>query len=158
MKIKYQIFISSTYEDLKDEREVAIKSILEMGHIPVGMEMFSAGDEQQWELIKRQIDDCDYYVVIVAHRYGSTDGSVSYTEKEYDYAVRQAIPVLGFIIDDNAEWPKSKMDDDTLKQQALLSFKNKLKKKIVNFWSGMEDLHAKVAIALSKATTAYPRP
>lgn len=158
MKIKYQVFVSSTYEDLSEERDIVIKAILELGHIPVGMEMFSAGDEQQWELIKRQIDDCDYYVVIAAHRYGSTDGTISYTEKEYDYAAQSAIPILGFIISDEANWPKSKMDEDTVKQQALVSFKDKLKKKIVNFWNTAEDLHAKVAIALSKATTAYPRP
>ncbi|HDZ8843871.1 TPA: DUF4062 domain-containing protein [Aeromonas dhakensis] len=47
MDKKYQVFISSTYEDLKDEREQVIKSVLEMGHIPVGMEMFSAADEEQ---------------------------------------------------------------------------------------------------------------
>jgi Domain of unknown function (DUF4062) len=59
MKTKYQVFASSTYEDLKEEREQVLKAILEMGHIAVGMELFSAGDEQQWELIKRQIDDSD---------------------------------------------------------------------------------------------------
>jgi len=48
---KYQVFISSTYTDLKDERENIIKSILEMYHIPIGMEMFSAEDEDQWEII-----------------------------------------------------------------------------------------------------------
>jgi hypothetical protein len=94
-KPKYQIFVSSTYEDLKEERDTVIKAILETGNIPVGMEMFSAGDEQQWELIKRQIEDCDYYVVILAHRYGSMDGIISYTEKEYDFAVEKKIPVLG---------------------------------------------------------------
>ena len=85
MKVKYQIFVSSTYEDLKAERDIVIKTVLEMGNIPVGMEMFSAGDEQQWELIKRQIDDCDYYVVIVAHRYGSTDGTISFTENRGEH-------------------------------------------------------------------------
>jgi hypothetical protein len=50
---KYQIFVSSTYEDLKEERDQAIKAILEMGHIPLGMEMFSAADEEQWQLIAR---------------------------------------------------------------------------------------------------------
>jgi hypothetical protein len=54
--IKYQIFISSTFEDLVPERDQVIKAVLEMGHIPVGMEMFSAADEQQWEIIKKQID------------------------------------------------------------------------------------------------------
>ncbi|EME0904200.1 DUF4062 domain-containing protein [Vibrio parahaemolyticus] len=63
---------------------------MEMGHIPVGMEMFSAADEEQWKIIQRQIDESDYYVVIAAHKYGSiaADG-VSYTEKEYDYAVKK---------------------------------------------------------------------
>nr|VFK57841.1 MAG: protein of unknown function (DUF4062) [Candidatus Kentron sp. TUN]VFK66801.1 MAG: protein of unknown function (DUF4062) [Candidatus Kentron sp. TUN] len=88
--LKYQIFVSSTYEDLKPERDQVIKAVLEMGHIPVGMEMFSAGDEQQWDVIKKQIDQSDYYVVLIAHRCGSMDGSISYTEKEYDY---ESLPI-----------------------------------------------------------------
>src|SRR5580658_4628498 len=100
---KYQIFISSTYEDLREERDHVIKAILEMGHIPVGMEMFSAADDAQWNIIKRQIDQSDYYIVVVATRYGSTDeAGVSYTEKEYDYAVEQKVPVIGFLLDDSA--------------------------------------------------------
>ena len=83
MNVKYQIFVSSTYEDLSKERDKVIKAILEMGHIPVGMEMFSAADEEQWKIIARQIEECDYYVVIIAHRYGSLDDAISYTEKEY---------------------------------------------------------------------------
>ena len=158
MKTKFQIFVSSTYEDLKTERDIVVKAVLEMGNIPVGMEMFSAGDEQQWELIKRQIDDCDYYVVILAHRYGSMDGAVGYTEKEYDYAVQTGVPALAFVIHDDARWAKSKMDTDVAKQVALAGFKEKVKKKMVDFWKSSEDLHAKVAIALSKAATAYPRP
>jgi len=46
MNKKYQIFVSSTYDDLKKERDQVIKASLEMGHIPVGMEMFSAADEE----------------------------------------------------------------------------------------------------------------
>jgi hypothetical protein len=157
MKTKYQVFVSSTYEDLKEEREQVLKAVLEMGHIPVGMELFSAGDEQQWELIKRQIDDSDYYVVVIAHRYGSRDGKVSYTEKEYDYAASNKIPILGFVISEDAKWPKSSIDEGA-NQRALAEFKNKVKKKIVNFWTSAEDLHGKVSISLAKAITAYPRP
>jgi Domain of unknown function (DUF4062) len=79
---KYQIFVSSTYTDLKDFRDVVIKAILEMGHIPVGMEMFSAADEEQWAVIRRNIEQTDYYIVIAANRYGSrTPDGISYTEK-----------------------------------------------------------------------------
>lgn len=156
--VKYQIFVSSTYEDLIPARDVVIRAILEMGNMPVGMEMFSAGDEQQWELIKRQIDDCDYYIVIIAHRYGSTEGDISYTEKEYDYAREKGIPTLGFIIDEDARWPKSKMDSDPAVRQQLVNFKDKVKRKMVDFWKKPTDLHGKVAIALSKAVTTHPRP
>jgi Domain of unknown function (DUF4062) len=47
---KYQIFVSSTYDDLGHERKAVAKTILELGDIPVGMEMFSAADESQWKL------------------------------------------------------------------------------------------------------------
>jgi hypothetical protein len=95
LAIKYQVFISSTYRDLIDERERVTRAVLEMGHIPVGMEMFSAADEEQWKIITRHIDESDYYVVIVGHRYGSITDGISYTRKEYEYALSQRIPVLG---------------------------------------------------------------
>jgi cell division protein FtsB len=158
MHKKYQVFISSTYQDLREEREQVIKAILEMGHIPVGMEMFSAADDEQWKIITRQIDESDYYVLIAAHRYGSvaSDG-FSYTEKEYDYATSKNIPVLGFVIDDDAPWPKNKHEAEPSKQLKLTEFKTKVKSRLVQFWRTKDDLHARVSISLTKATTAYPR-
>ncbi|MGB4876761.1 MAG: DUF4062 domain-containing protein [Candidatus Competibacter sp.] len=156
--IKYQIFISSTYEDLKQERDEVIKAILEMGHIPVGMEMFSAADEEQWKLIARQIDQSDYYIVIVAHRYGSVTGKKSYTEKEHDYAVKQGIPAIAFIIDDSASWPIDRIESDVKKIESLKKFKQKLKGKLVGFWASKEDLGGKVSRSLVKLITTNPRP
>ena len=158
MNKKYQVFVSSTYQDLRDERDQVIKAVLEMGHIPVGMEMFSAADEEQWKIITRQIDESDYYVLISAHRYGSADADgISYTEKEYDYATAKGIPVLGFVIDDDAPWPKNKHEDELAKQIKLVDFKKKIKTKLVQFWKNKDDLHGRVSISLTKATTAYPR-
>lgn len=158
MSNKYQIFVSSTFIDLKDQRDVIIKSILEMGHIPVGMEMFSAADEEQWGIIKRQIDQSDYYVVILANRYGSTtDDGVSYTEKEYDYAKAQGIPTLGFVLERSASWPSQFTDTDAPSVSSLSLFKEKVQKKHVSFWKNVDDLYGKCAIALTKAFTAYPR-
>lgn len=68
---KYQIFISSTYSDLITERDAVRNVILEMYQFPIGMEMFSADDEDQWTVIKDAIDTSDYYVVIVGRKYGS---------------------------------------------------------------------------------------
>ena len=155
---KYQIFISSTYEDLRDERDQVIRAVLEMGHIPVGMEMFSAADEEQWQIISRHIEESDYYAVVVAHRLGSvTPEGVSYTRKEYEYARELGIPCLGFILDDKASWPADRVDTGTGVKKALEDFKALVREKPVSFWATAEDLHGKFSIALMKAFTAQPR-
>lgn len=158
MTIKYQVFISSTFVDLRDEREQVIRAVLEMGHIPVGMEMFSAADDEQWSIITRQIDEADYYALLLAHRYGSTTPTgIGYTEKEYDYAVSKGIPVLGFVLDDKAPWPAHQMEAEEDKRLRLEQFRAKAKGRMVNFWESKNDLHAKFSIALMKAFITNPR-
>jgi hypothetical protein len=158
MDKKFQIFVSSTFEDLREAREGVIRTILGMGHFPVGMEMFSAGDESQWELIQRQIDESDYYVVLVAHRYGSTDKTgVSYTEKEYDYACSKGVPTIGFVLQDDAKWSARHVDTDPKKKKKLDAFKAKIKRKIINFWSSPAELPGLVSVALTKEFNLRPR-
>lgn len=129
-----------------------------MGHIPVGMEMFSAANEDQWRVIQRQIDDCDYYAVVLAHRYGSMDKDISFTEKEYDYACKKNIPVLGFVIDDSAKWSTKFIDTDDATKQKLAFFKEKVKTKLVSFWKNSEDIYGKFAVSLGKAISTYEMP
>jgi hypothetical protein len=95
MEKRYQVFVSSTFRDLVDERQGALKSILELNHMPAGMELFPASDESAWQLIKDLIDSSDYYVLLIGGRYGSLDEEgIGYTEKEYDYAVAKKKPVI----------------------------------------------------------------
>ena len=68
MKRKLQIFVSSTYNDLLEERQAAVSAILEAGHIPAGMELFAAGDQSQWETIKRWIEESDVFMLILGGR------------------------------------------------------------------------------------------
>ena len=77
MDKKLQIFISSTYIDLKEERQAAVQAILKAGHIPAGMELFTAGDKSQMETIKRWIDESDIYMLILGGRYGSIEPTTS---------------------------------------------------------------------------------
>ena len=92
MEKRYQVFVSSTYADLKDERQKVIQTLMELDCIPSGMELFPAMDEEQWQFIKNIIDDCDYYLLIIGGRYGSlAEDGISYTEKEYDYAIEKGL-------------------------------------------------------------------
>lgn len=51
MEKKYQIFISSTYRDLKSARLKVRDAILSMYHFPVGMEMFGALKEKRCQAL-----------------------------------------------------------------------------------------------------------
>src|SRR5215471_1967381 len=95
---RYQVFVSSTYQDLQEERQEVMQALLELDCIPSGMELFPAADEDQWSLIKKVIDDCDYYLVIIGGRYGSLgDDGKSYTQMEYEYALSKGKPIIAFL-------------------------------------------------------------
>jgi hypothetical protein len=64
MDKRYQVFVSSTFRDLQDERQEVMQALLELNCVPSGMELFPAANEDQWTLIKSVIDDCDYYLVV----------------------------------------------------------------------------------------------
>ena len=104
MNKKLQIFVSSTYKDLKLERQAAVDAILKSGHIPAGMELFSAGDESQWVTIQRWIDASDVYMLILGGRYGTVEKktALSYTELEYDYALSKDMPVFAVVATEDA--------------------------------------------------------
>ena len=156
---RYQVFVSSTYADLADERRAVIQTIMELDCIPAGMEAFPAADEEQLQFIKKVIDDCDYYVLIVGGRYGSVDTSgVSYTQREYEYAVFKEIPVLAFLHNKPDEIPVLKTDArNSEKSAALTAFRLEVGKgRMVKMWSEPRELPGLVALSLSKAIKMKP--
>lgn len=127
MEKRHQVFISSTFSDLKDERSEIIQALLELDCIPAGMELFPATDGEAWELIKGVIDDSDYYCLVLAGRYGSTDATgISFTEKEYDYAVAQKKPVMAFVHAEPDSLPASKTEKTEQGRKRLEEFRGKV--------------------------------
>ncbi|TNT40442.1 DUF4062 domain-containing protein, partial [Escherichia coli] len=104
MKRKLQVFVSSTFTDLIEERQAAVSAILKAGHIPAGMELFTAADRSQMDIIKNWIDESDVYMLILGGRYGSIEPTTgkSYTELEYDYAVEQGKALFAVVIKEEA--------------------------------------------------------
>ncbi|RXG20663.1 DUF4062 domain-containing protein [Leeuwenhoekiella aequorea] len=158
MDKRYQVFVSSTYADLKDERSQVIQTIMEMDCIPAGMEIFPALDEEQLNFIKRVIDDCDYYIVIIGGRYGSlSEDGLSYTEKEFDYACEKKIKVIALVHENPDKIPVSKSDIDPDLREKLENFRNKVTTgRLVKFWNKAEDLPGLVALSLQKTIKTYP--
>lgn len=125
---KYQVFVSSTYLDMKEERQVAVEAILDTGNIPAGMELFKAG-KTQLDTIKKWIDNSDIYILILGDRYGSIDSNTnkSYTHLEYEYAQEIGIPVFSIVLDKNIAEQKIKsgmdLNDVTDKHENYTVFK-----------------------------------
>lgn len=159
MEKRYQIFISSTFSDLQKERKSVMEAILSLDCFPAGMEMFPASDDEQFEYIKTIIDESDYYILIIAGRYGSiaTDGK-SYTQKEYEYAKEKKIPILTFIKSDIESIPIKDTDQDPKKHRNLTKFvQAATSDKMARFWDDYKDLKYGVHDALSKAFKTHPR-
>lgn len=158
MDKRYQVFVSSTYADLKKERQQVLQALMEMDCIPSGMELFPAVDEEQWLFIQRVINDCDYYLLIIGGRYGSiTAEGISYTEKEFDHAVQIGLKVIALVHGAPDDIPFGKSEQDPALRERLLNFKDKaMKGRLVKFWKSAEELPGLVALSLTKTIKTYP--
>ncbi|MGL4597017.1 MAG: DUF4062 domain-containing protein, partial [Bacteroidia bacterium] len=149
MERKHQVFVSSTYKDLIEERQHVIHALLELDCIPSGMELFPATDEDAWTLIKEVIDSSDYYLLIIGGKYGSqnTEG-ISYTEMEFDYAAKIGKPIICFLHHNIDELTGSKIEKTEEIQNKLKAFRLKAESKHCKYWKTAEDLGGKVSRSL----------
>lgn len=159
MNPRYQIFVSSTFQDLKHARERVTYELMRNGFIAVGMEQFHASDEEQMEYIRPLIDQTDYYVVILKGRYGSlsADG-ISYTEKEYRYALEKGVPILAFLYEDMQSLTVQDTDDNPEKLKKFKSFREELSsKRMVSFWKTEDELVSQVKDSVFGIAFRKPR-
>lgn len=154
-KKKLQVFVSSTYEDLKEERQAAVEAILTAGHIPAGMELFAAGDESQMNAIRRWIDESDVFLLILGGRYGSLDpkSQKSYIDLEYEYAIEKGKPVFAVVIEENHLEEKVKKDGTRVIEkenpQKLKEFRSQVLTRLVRFWSEPRDIKLAILETMS---------
>jgi len=159
MEKRFQVFVSSTYEDLQEERREVIQALLALDCIPTGMELFPAADDDSWTLIQRFIAGCDYYVVIVGGRYGSKGPlGKSYTEMEYDYAVKVEIPALAFLHKDPGTIPANKTEPSDEGKALLAAFREKIETaRHAKYWTAPGELAGKVGLGMASLMKIKPR-
>jgi hypothetical protein len=152
---KLQVFVSSTFSDLIKERQAAVEAILAAGHIPAGMELFTAGDESQMEVIKQWIDESDVYLLILGGRYGSIEpkSGKSYTHLEYEYALSQGIPLFACVIKDAATETRIKAEGTGVIEmenpQKLKAFRAEVLTRMSKFWEDSKDIKITITETLS---------
>lgn len=162
MKKKFQIFISSTFSDLINERQAAVEAVLRSGHIPAGMELFSAGSESQLEIIKRWIDDSDIYMLLLGGRYGTleAESGLSYTEIEYQYAIEKGKPFFAIVISDNALDEKVKLEGKDVLElrepKKYDDFKKLVLSKISRFFDSKNDIKLVVLESVMDIQSRFP--
>ncbi|WP_418027544.1 DUF4062 domain-containing protein [Paenibacillus sp. JJ1722] len=149
MKKKLQVFISSTYIDMIEERQAAVTAVLNAGHIPAGMELFKSGDQSQKETIKRWIDESDVYMLILGGRYGSIDpeSGKSYTHWEYDYAGEQGKRRFAIVITEKKLMDKARENPNFLEREQYSkyqAFKILALSNISKFYEDLKDIRLSV--------------
>jgi Domain of unknown function (DUF4062) len=160
MQRRYQIFVSSTFDDLQGERGQVWQTLIKFNYIVVGMETFPATNEEQFAYIQKQILTSDYYVLVIGARYGSmADDKISFTEREFDFAVQNKIPTLVFPIEDPSSVPVKKTDNDAEKARKLTLFRERaMRGRTVHKWSSGDNLCLGIIQSLQNATETNPRP
>lgn len=160
----HTVFISSTYEDLREERAEVQKAVLQLGCLPIGMELFPSADSSAWGYIRSQIERSDYYILIVGNRYGSVDlDGVSFTEKEYRLARELNKPCVVFLRSDSMEVSQDKNEKDVRKKKKLERFVKELNQTVLaqRFESQHQlngkALHGLIELRRSNPTAGYVR-
>lgn len=156
---RYQVFVSSTYLDLKEARQAVVSTLLGVDAFPAGMELFPATDDDAWTLIEDVIRDSDYYLLIIGGKYGSVDEDldISYTEREYDTAVAMKKPVMAFLHGEPGKLLAEQSEDSDARRKKLAKFRSKVEgAKHVKYWSSPEELAGRVALTWNTFTRRYP--
>jgi hypothetical protein len=159
MDKRYQVFLSSTFRDLRDERQAVLLAIQKLNHIPTGMELFPSANVAPWDLIARIIANSDYYVLIVGGRYGSTDeNGISFTEREHALALELKIPVLAFLHHDPGQLTFEHSEANPVVRQHLESFRQKVESLHHRvYWRNADDLATAVVVGLVNEIVTNPR-
>ena len=154
---RFQVFVSSTFTDLEHERQEVMHALLELDCMPSGMELFPAANETQWNLIKKVIDDCDYYILLIGGRYGSVGAEgLSYTEMEYRYALETKKPTIAFLHRKPGMIVADKTEQSEEGRTKLADFRRLVEKRLCKHWESPQELGSVVSRSLIQLIKSEP--
>lgn len=146
IKQNVPVFVSSTYEDLILYRDEVQRALIRLEQIVKGMEYFGSSPKNPLEVCLETVRNCKVFIGIIGMRYGSIEEQTqkSFTQLEYEEAIRNRIPALIYIIDENHPISPKFVDRDE-KAIMLSNFKEILKKNhTISYFTTPEDLGKKL--------------
>jgi len=160
------IYLSSTYEDLKEHRRVVFDVLKKSGHEVKAMEDYVASDQRPVDKCLKDVAEADIYVGIFGFRYGyipppgdNPDG-LSITELELRHAETLQKPCLIFLLNENMEWPQKFVDaaSSPEKGERIKKLRYYLAvQRAVSYFSLPEELAAVIQAAVSGVAENLPR-
>ncbi|MCD8352709.1 MAG: DUF4062 domain-containing protein [Clostridiales bacterium] len=142
------VFVSSTYEDLKPHRTEVQRRLVGLEQIVRGMEYFGSSPDTPLETCLKKISDCKIFILLVGASYGSVhpDFGKSFTELEYEHAIKLKIPVLVYMADMNSTAVGIPLAGVDTKHEAELNlFKEKLNREhTVSTFTSIDDLGKRI--------------
>lgn len=155
------VFLCSTFADLKSEREAVLAVVEKLQHQYRAMEFFGARSGRPMEECLEEVRSCALLVVVLGHLYGSLAPGldISYTEAEYQEGHRLAKKCLVYIRDEDAPVPGKYHEKDPLKLDRLVKFQRVLSDRhTIMPFSDAADLARKVEIDLEREARKSTMP
>ena len=142
-----RVFVSSTFQDLKEYRQAVYVALRRLGHQSVAMEDYVATDQPPLEKSLDDLRHSDVAVFIIAWRYGYIPAGQQYsmTEIELRTAREACIPCLIFLVADSVPWEEKHIDTDSTN---IRRFRDEvLQSYAVAFFTTPEELAMQVAVS-----------
>jgi hypothetical protein len=121
---KLRIFLSSTMEDLENERAVIVNRLQSLNFEPVNAEGFLPDGATSWDRISEELETCHVMVLLSGVRYGwiPTSGplageNISVTHGEYRAAQGLGLAILPFF--KNLPYKTDQTSDDAKRRDAF---------------------------------------
>lgn len=155
---RYQVFISATYTDLREERGILLQTLPTLGCLPATVEAHTQNLSTMVN-IRRRIDECDYFILLLGSRYGSLMPSgVSYTHMEYVYAATKQKPILVLMHEAPENRPEVLQEDKADGKLKFGDFRKVLQRErdLIVYWRDAKDLANALHNAVPALIKRYP--
>jgi len=147
-----RIFISSTFRDLRPERDAAKEALLQSELVPWGMELFVSQPSEPLTVCLEQVQFSDAVLLIIGFMAGSIipdSPGMTYTGAEFDLAQKLGRPVFAFFKTEGGI-PLNK-ETDPGRRKALDDFKNAVTSAGITpaYFESSDQLQTKLLLAIT---------